>query len=270
MEDLGVYRGLVAYRTTLDTDAPALLAFAEVRDRAIVLVDGIRIGVLARERHERALVVPAGRELVVIVEDEGRVDYGLRIGERKGLIGPATLDGVALDAWDTLVLDVDALVDERAVVPSSARDSEGAAVLSSALDADRSAVPNGRSAVSEATRTDSGTESGDVLSTRTDSGIGSTEASSTPAMLPTFHRAEFDLAEPSDLFLSTDGWGKGLAWLNGFALGRYWSAGPQHTLYVPRGATRAGSNDLVILELDAMAEPVARFVADLELGHTEE
>ncbi|NNC12513.1 beta-galactosidase [Planctomonas sp. JC2975] len=216
MEDLGVYRGLLAYRTSIDTDAPALLSFAEVRDRAIVLVDGARVGVLARERHESALVIPAGREVVVIVEDEGRVDYGSRIGERKGLIGPATLDGVALDAWDTLELDVDALVDTTAA------------------------------------------------------GTDPAATSLAPGMLPTFHHAEFELAEPADLFLSTDGWGKGLAWVNGFALGRYWSAGPQHTLYVPRGATRSGSNDLVVLELDALAAPTARFVAGLSLGHTEE
>ena len=38
----------------------------------------------------------------------------------------------------------------------------------------------------------------------------------------------------NDTFLSTPGWGKGVAFVNGFNLGRYWpTVGPQMTLYVP-------------------------------------
>ena len=80
--------------------------------------------------------------------------------------------------------------------------------------------------------------------------------------------AAFTLDEPADLFLDTTGWGKGMAWVNGWPLGRYWSRGPQRTLYVPAPATRSGHNDLVVLEL-GIAAPLARFVDRPDLGHTE-
>jgi beta-galactosidase len=82
-------------------------------------------------------------------------------------------------------------------------------------------------------------------------------------------RAEFDLDQPADLFLSTDGWSKGTAWVNGFPLGRYWSKGPQRTLYVPAPATRAGRNELVVFEQQATVDAHVRFVSHAELGHTE-
>ena len=83
-------------------------------------------------------------------------------------------------------------------------------------------------------------------------------------------RVRFNLDDPADLFLDTSGWGKGFAWINGFALGRYWSRGPQRTLYVPAPVTRGGCNDLVILELESrresLADPAARFVPAADLG----
>ena len=39
-------------------------------------------------------------------------------------------------------------------------------------------------------------------------------------------RGTFDLAAPCDLFLDTDAWGKGFAFVNGFLLGRYWRNPP--------------------------------------------
>jgi beta-galactosidase len=86
---------------------------------------------------------------------------------------------------------------------------------------------------------------------------------------PVVLRAEIDVDEPADLFLDTGEWGKGVAWLNGFALGRYWRRGPQRTLYVPRPVVRAGANELVVLELGTMLDPAARFVPRPLLGHTE-
>jgi beta-galactosidase len=37
--------------------------------------------------------------------------------------------------------------------------------------------------------------------------------------------------------------------VNGFNLGRYWSAGPQETLYLPGPLLRQGWNELTVLEL---------------------
>lgn len=83
-------------------------------------------------------------------------------------------------------------------------------------------------------------------------------------------RGTFTLEEASDLFLDTAAWGTGYAIVNGFLLGRYWSNGPQRTLYVPGPVTRPGENTIVVLELTDAPAAVARFVADASLGPTEE
>jgi len=80
-------------------------------------------------------------------------------------------------------------------------------------------------------------------------------------------RASFELDDPADLFLDTAGWGKGYAWVNRFFLGRYWRRGPQRTLYVPGPVTRAGRNEVVIVELEAVTDATARFLPRPDLGH---
>lgn len=57
--------------------------------------------------------------------------------------------------------------------------------------------------------------------------------------------------EPKDTFLNTDGWGKGIALINGHNLGRYWPLiGPQLTLYVPGDHLKTGKNTLILIELE--------------------
>lgn len=94
-------------------------------------------------------------------------------------------------------------------------------------------------------------------------------APATPLVGPAFGRAVFDLPETGDLFLDTHGWGKGVVWINGFCLGRYWSRGPQRTLYVPGPVLREHGNELVVLELHATAHGEARFVPQMDLGPLE-
>ena len=71
-----------------------------------------------------------------------------------------------------------------------------------------------------------------------------------PATGPAFHRATFDLAAAGDTFLDLRGWGKGVAWVNGRNLGRFWRLGPQRSLYCPAPFLRQGRNEIVIFEID--------------------
>lgn len=68
-------------------------------------------------------------------------------------------------------------------------------------------------------------------------------------------RGLFTIAQESssiqDTFLLTTAWTRGMVWVNGHNLGRFWtSAGPQQTLYVPKSFLLSGTNELVVLELD--------------------
>ncbi|MGW0581281.1 glycoside hydrolase family 35 protein [Streptomyces sp. NPDC002920] len=83
---------------------------------------------------------------------------------------------------------------------------------------------------------------------------------------PAFHRGTFEVETPADTFLALPGWTKGEAWINGFALGRYWNRGPQRTLYVPAPVLRAGTNELVVLELHGTTTPRAQLTDAPDLG----
>jgi beta-galactosidase len=93
-----------------------------------------------------------------------------------------------------------------------------------------------------------------------------------PSGIPalTIARGGFRADDLHDRFLDTTTLGKGIAWVNGFCLGRYWSRGPQRTLYVPGPVLRIGDNELVVLELDTAPEALARFVAAPDLGDVED
>lgn len=89
-------------------------------------------------------------------------------------------------------------------------------------------------------------------------------------MGPAFHRGVFEVEQPADTYLDLTGWTKGNAWINGFALGRHWSRGPQRRLYVPGPVLRPGTNELVVLELHATARATVDLRDTPDLGPTEE
>ncbi|QNM98997.1 beta-galactosidase [Chitinimonas koreensis] len=65
-----------------------------------------------------------------------------------------------------------------------------------------------------------------------------------------FFRAHFDIGrEPADTFLDLSAFGKGMVWVNGHNLGRYWNIGPQQRLYLPAPWLRRGRNEVVVLDL---------------------
>lgn len=67
---------------------------------------------------------------------------------------------------------------------------------------------------------------------------------------PSFFHGTFKIDnEIRDTYLNPIGWGKGIAFINGFNLGRYWPlVGPQITLYVPKEVLKPGENVLILLE----------------------
>jgi beta-galactosidase len=214
---LGHYDGFTLYRTEVETSRQPTLELDEVRDRAQVFFDRRPVGILARDRRDFSIRLPAKSRgmLDLLVEDQGRVNYGPRIGEHKGLIGSARLGGTVIRDWDVLPIDLGKIA-----------------------------------GVAEAL-------------------LAVTTASIAGLAGPVFARASFDLASPTDLYLSTADWGKGVVWLNGFNLGRYWSRGPQRTLYVPGPILRERQNELIVLELEASDSRAASFVAGPDLGDPE-
>jgi len=79
---------------------------------------------------------------------------------------------------------------------------------------------------------------------------------------PALYRGSFSAAQPADTFLDLRGWGKGMVWVNGRCLGRYWKIGPQQTLYLPASWLRSGENQVIVLDLEE--GPEARSLAGLK------
>ena len=83
-----------------------------------------------------------------------------------------------------------------------------------------------------------------------------------PATGPAFWRTTVDLKTPGDTFLDLRNWGKGVVWVNGHCLGRFWNIGPTQTMYLPGPWLKPGRNEIVILDL---LGPEKATVAGLEL-----
>jgi beta-galactosidase len=65
---------------------------------------------------------------------------------------------------------------------------------------------------------------------------------------PVFYQGSFTLSKTGDTFLDMRNWGKGIVFVNGYHLGRYWSVGPQQTLYLPGVWLNKGENEIIIFE----------------------
>jgi hypothetical protein len=61
---------------------------------------------------------------------------------------------------------------------------------------------------------------------------------------PTLFLATLQVDTPYDTFLDMRGWGRGAVFINGFNLGRYFSGGPTHSLYIPAPLLKTGTNQV--------------------------
>ncbi|MGX2997829.1 beta-galactosidase [Streptomyces sp. JNUCC 64] len=194
-EELDVDRGLVRY--ALDVPGPRQpyeLRVRGLRDLAEVYVDGRWAGTLTEEDAVLPVPVAGPARVELWVESLGRVNYGPRLGEAKGITGGVLHERQYLHGVRARGLRLDAFDDaERVRGLVAGRPGE-------------------------------------------DGGAG-------------LYRGSFEVrGAVGDAVLELPGWERGFAWVNGFNLGRYWSAGPQRSLYVPAPVLRAGTNELWLLE----------------------
>lgn len=79
---------------------------------------------------------------------------------------------------------------------------------------------------------------------------GSTAPVDTASGMPVVYGGTFSLARVGDTFLDMRGWDKGIVFVNGHNLGRYWKVGPQQTLYLPGAWLHTGDNSIVVFEMN--------------------
>ncbi|XDV54585.1 hypothetical protein PO909_022838 [Leuciscus waleckii] len=72
---------------------------------------------------------------------------------------------------------------------------------------------------------------------------------------------------PSDTFMKLPGWSKGVVFVNGQNVGRYWDAGPQQALFLPGPFLNSGMNQVIVFE-EAEADFKIHFEDSPDLGMT--
>ncbi len=110
LDAVGQMHGLMLYRYKAKTAAKGELKFGDVRDYALVRVNGKTVGTLDRRLNETSVTVdlPAGAVLDVLVDTHGHCNYGKNMGrDQKGLIGAVTLNGKPLTGWSQFALPMD-------------------------------------------------------------------------------------------------------------------------------------------------------------------
>lgn len=65
---------------------------------------------------------------------------------------------------------------------------------------------------------------------------------------PVLYIGNFHLDETGDTFINMERWGKGIVYINGHHIGRYWKVGPQQTLFIPGVWLNTGENSIVVFE----------------------
>ena len=72
--------------------------------------------------------------------------------------------------------------------------------------------------------------------------------------MPAYYKSTFKLDKVGDTFLDMSTWGKGMVWVNGHAMGRFWEIGPQQTLFMPGCWLKEGENEILVLDLKGPAK----------------
>jgi beta-galactosidase len=212
-EELRQFSGFVLYEADLPhfTRDPANLIITDLRDRALIYVDGEFVGAMSRENDITTLPISAayGTKLSILVENQGRINFQIA-DDYKGIRG-----GVQIQSFDDTV-DTFYTLNDWTITGfpfDNFVDLESLARVSSGFEIDSDGT-----------------------------------ASSGPIV---FHASLIinELQEISDTYWDTTDWGKGFIFINGFNLGRYWSVGPQMTIYIPKDLLKHGKNEIFIVEL---------------------
>jgi beta-galactosidase len=64
-----------------------------------------------------------------------------------------------------------------------------------------------------------------------------------------FFKGEFTLEKTGDTYFDLGSYSKGIVYVNGHSLGRFWSIGPQQRLYCPAGWLKKGMNEIIVFDL---------------------
>jgi beta-galactosidase len=217
MEKYDQGHGCIIYRTSIPAGPAATLEAAAVHDFGFVFLDGRRLGVMDRRNNSFKIELPAREKA-------------------------ATLD-ILVEAVGHVNFGQEVHDRKGLFTPVKLAGAEltGWKIFNLPLDDKMLAHLKFRAIGAPST----GSASSDDKGQRAEPVLGA----------PAFWRATVEIAKPGDTFLDLHSWGKGVVWVNGHCLGRFWDIGPTQTAYVPGCWLHAGRNEIMILDLVGPDKP---------------
>ena len=111
MEEIGQSYGYILYSKHLDASQSGLLVLDGLHDYARIYIDRVLIGVIDRRLNQSSLDIPIaakGRELAILVENTGRINYNIALrNESKGILNRVLLADKELTGWSIFSLPMD-------------------------------------------------------------------------------------------------------------------------------------------------------------------
>lgn len=122
-DDVGLSSGILLYRAQpMLPDAATTITIAGLRDRAVVLLDGAMAGIVDEETATLKVLGNGRRvQLDVVVENQGRINYGPYLGQGKGILDFVQIDRRKVHGWSMHPLPLDRLTAEDLTVMARAR-----------------------------------------------------------------------------------------------------------------------------------------------------
>jgi beta-galactosidase len=203
MESFDQYEGFLVYKTKLIGHKSGNLTITDLRDYALVFLNGKYVGKLDRRLAENSINLPKSDVndpvLEIFVEAMGHINFAQSLIDRKGITDRVTLNGMTLMNWETYNLPFDTKYIQK--------------IKQAVPDKERRGY---------------------------------------------FFKGEFNLNETMDTYVDMTGYNKGVLYVNGHNLGRYWEIGPQTRLYCPATYLKKGKNEVMVFDLHATeAKPLS-------------
>ncbi len=254
MEAYGQNLGLILYRTyAKERLSKAVLKIQDPHDLCLVFVDGKYMGYSYRDDNrvlelelDEAADKEKGHRFDFLVENMGRVNYGPELFDRKGITYGVILDRQFLSDFEVYSIDfaADKLEsDENLAIGEKEAKLEYASVVEGA------SLPTlSINRVSSLYREDKGDINLNGEEAEKDIKIEVNSLHSERELEPRFYETSFNIEEAADAYISLKSFTKGLVFINGFLLGRYFNLGPQNTIYLPKELLEIGVNTLTIFD----------------------
>ena len=221
MEHYDQGHGCILYRTKIPAGPAQILEATSVHDFGFVFLNGQQVGIFDRRNNNFKMQLPAREKpatLDILIEAMGRVNFGPEVHDLKGIQAPVKLGETELAGWQVFNLPLD--------------DKMLAAL-----------------------------HYNDVTTNAPTKPMAEPSPAKDPDLehdlcFPAFWRVTVNIEKPGDTFLDMRPWGKGVVWVNGHCLGRFWDIGPVQTMYTPGPWLKLGKNEIVVLDLTGPEKPV--------------